>query len=140
MFPRLGASGAPVGDAECPAEVSRHLSSVMTYQVHGQDAGDIEWRVHACLHGNPATQRGAPGMTESVQAIRPPLPHEEPSDCGRTHLEEKLPCLIIQMEMPMCREVLHEEQHASCSTRSIHRNHSASPTSLPSLPSDTPVP
>jgi len=41
-------------------------------------------------------------MTESVQTICPPLPHQEPPRRARTHLEEKLPCLVLQMEMPMC--------------------------------------
>src|SRR5450756_640227 len=72
-----------VGDGECPAEVSRHLSSVSTHQVQG-GAKDGERRVHACLNGNPATQRGAPGMTEPVQTICPPLPHQEPEGHGRT--------------------------------------------------------
>jgi len=48
-------------------------------------------------------------MAETVQTIRPPLPHQEPEGCDRTHLEEKPPCLVLQMEMPMCLLVLHEE-------------------------------
>jgi len=37
--PRLGASGVTVRDGQCPAEVSRHLSSASTHQVHGGTPG-----------------------------------------------------------------------------------------------------
>ena len=60
----------------------------MTYQVHGQDTGDIQWRVHAGLNGDPATQRGAPGVRDLMQTVRPPLCCQEPPDGGRTHLKE----------------------------------------------------
>ena len=140
MFPRLGASGAPVGDGECQPEVSRYLSPIMAHQVNGQDARNGERWIHACLHGNPATQRGAPGMADPVQTVRPPLSCQEPSDGGRIHLEEKPSCLIIHMEMPMGCEVLHEEQHVSCNIPWIHRNRPASPTSWSFLPSDMLVP
>jgi hypothetical protein len=70
--------------------------------------------VHACLNGNPATQRGALSMAEPVQTIRPPLPYQEPEGCDRTHLEEKALSLVLHMEMSMGCEVLHEERHASC--------------------------
>ena len=53
-------------------------------------------------------------MTESMETIRPPLPCQEPSRRARTHLEEKPPCLILQMEMPMRCEVFHKQRHASC--------------------------
>ena len=108
--------------------VSRHLPSASTHQVHGQDPRDVQgkhpspWtkglggRVHVCLNRDPATQRGAPGMTDPVQTGHEPLPHEEPPDRPRTHLEEQPSYLILHMEMPMFREVLHEERHVSCQT------------------------
>jgi hypothetical protein len=100
--PRLSPPGGAVGNSQCPAEVSHGLPSIMPYQVHGQHARDIQRRVHARLNGNPATQRGAPGMTEPVQTIRPPLSCQESPDGGTTHLQEKPPGLVLQMEKPMC--------------------------------------
>src|SRR5450830_1473947 len=66
--PRFGQfGGSTVYDSKCPAAVS-----------HGQNARDAERRVHAYLNGDPATQRGAPGMTESTEVIRPPRPPSPP--------------------------------------------------------------
>ena len=35
---------------------------------------------------------GFPSIIDSMQTVPPPLPCQESPDCGRTHLEEKLPC------------------------------------------------
>jgi hypothetical protein len=51
--PCLGPPGALVGDGQGPVEVSLCLSPIMSHQVHGQDPGEIQWRVHARLDGNP---------------------------------------------------------------------------------------
>src|SRR5450830_272131 len=88
----------------------------MTYQVHSQGAGQIQWRVHAGLDGDPAAQRSASGMRDAMETVQVPLCCQEPPDRGRTHLEEKSPGLLIDAEMSMHREVLHEEGHASCQT------------------------
>ena len=88
----------------------------MTYQVHSQGAGQIQWRVQAGLDGDPAAQRSASGMRDAMETVQVPLCCQEPPDRGRTHLEEKSPGLLIDAEMSMHREVLHEEGHASCQT------------------------
>jgi len=46
----------------------------------------------------------------------PPVAARSLPDCPRAHLEEKPPCLVLHMEMSMCREVLHKECCASCRT------------------------
>jgi hypothetical protein len=51
-----------------------------------------------------------------MQVMSLPLLSQEPSDGGRTHLEEELPCLLINSEMPMADEVLHKKRDASCQT------------------------
>ncbi|RIE16281.1 hypothetical protein SMC1_07680 [Candidatus Cryosericum septentrionale] len=51
-----------------------------------------------------------------MQAVHVPLCCQKSPDGGRTHLEEQLPGLLIDMEMPMGHEVLHEEGHACCQT------------------------
>jgi hypothetical protein len=84
-------------------------------------------------------------VTVSVQlksptACPPSLSHEEPSDRGRTHLQEKPPRLLIYMEMSMRLFGSPEEQHVSCSTPLPHRNHPALLTSWSSLLSNMPVP
>jgi hypothetical protein len=66
--------------------------------------------------GTGMGERDTSGMTESVETIHVPFLCQESEGGGRTHLEEKLPCLVLHMEMPMCGEVLHEEWHASCQT------------------------
>jgi hypothetical protein len=82
-------------------------------------------------------QRPQPPLCSCVRPL--PVIGQEHSGRPRTHLQEK-PRLVIYMEMPMCREVLHEERHACCSIPPPHRNRPTPPTSLPSLPSDMPVP
>ena len=112
----LRPSGRLIRDGQGPAKVSHRVSSVMIYQVHSQGTGDVQRRVHARLNGDPATQRDTPGMGDSMQTVHLPLPCQQSPDGGRTHLQEKPPCLLIHMEMPMRGEVLHEECHASCQT------------------------
>ena len=51
-----------------------------------------------------------------METVQVPLCCQEPPDRGRTHLEEKSPGLLIDTEMSMHREVLHEEGHASYQT------------------------
>src|SRR5450759_3750661 len=72
--------------------------------------------VEELLAGTVRCERDTSGMTESVETIHVPLLCQESEGGGRTHLEEKLPCLVLHMEMPMCGEVLHDEWHASCQT------------------------
>ena len=55
-------------------------------------------------------------MRDPVETVPPALPCQESPDRGRTHLEEQSPGLLIDAEMSMHREVLHEEGHASCQT------------------------
>ena len=55
-------------------------------------------------------------MRDAMETVQVPLCCQEPPDRGRTHLEEKSPSLLIDAEMSMHREVLHEEGHASCQT------------------------
>jgi len=55
-------------------------------------------------------------MRDPVETVSLPLSSKESPDRGRTHLEEKSPGLLIDAEMSMHREVLHEEGHASCQT------------------------
>ena len=112
----LGPPGAPVGDRQGPPKVSHRLSSIMTHQVHGQDARNIQGRVHAGLNGDPATQRGAPGMGNSMDTVHVPLCGQKSPDRGRTHLEEEPSCLVIDMEMSMGDEVLRGGGHACCQT------------------------
>ena len=112
----LSPPGAPVGDREGPPKVSHRLSSIMTHQVHGQDARNIQGRVHAGLNGDPATQRGAPGMGNSMDTVHVPLCGQKSPDRGRTHLEEEPSCLVIDMEMSMGDEVLRGGGHACCQT------------------------
>ena len=70
----LGPSRGAVRDGQGPVEIIHRSPSVMTYQVHGQDPGDVQWRVHAGLNGDPATQRSAPGMRDPVETVPLPLP------------------------------------------------------------------
>jgi hypothetical protein len=112
----LGPSRAPIRDRQGPVEISHCLSSIMTHQVHGQGARDIQGRVHARLDGDPASQRGTPSVGDAMQTVHLPLSSKESPDGGRTHLEEQLPRRIIDMEMSMNGEVLHEEGYACCQT------------------------
>ena len=124
----LGPSRTPIRDRESPVEVSHCLPSIMTHQVHGQGARDIQekhpsdWtkvlggRVHARLNGNPASQGSAPGMRDAMQDISLPLSSKESPNGGRTHLQEESSGLLINGQMPMVHEVLHEEGHACCQT------------------------
>src|SRR5664280_1767271 len=88
----------------------------MTHPVHGQDPGDVQWRVHIGLDRDPATEGSTPSMRDPVETVPLPLSSKEPPYGGRTHLEEKSPGLLIDAEMSMHHEVLREEGHASCQT------------------------
>ena len=55
-------------------------------------------------------------MGDAMETVPLPLPCQESPDRGRTHLEEQLPRRIIDMEMSMNGEVLHEEGYACCQT------------------------
>ena len=106
-------SGRLIGHCEDPVEISRCLSSIMPYEVHGQGTRNIQRRVHAGLNGDPATKRNTPGMTDPVQTVHLPFSSKESSDGGRTHLEKESSGLLIHMEMSMEGQVLHEESHPS---------------------------
>jgi hypothetical protein len=54
--PCLCPSGRLICNGQGPAEVSHCLSSVMTHQVHGQDPGEIQRRIHVRLDWDPAPQ------------------------------------------------------------------------------------
>ena len=51
-----------------------------------------------------------------METVSLPLSREESPDGGRIHLEEQLPCLVIDHEVFMHHEVLREEGHACCQT------------------------
>ena len=72
----------------------------MTQQVHGQDPRDIQGRIHAGLDGDPATQRSAPGMGDPMGTVRRLFPCQEPPDGARAHVQEQLPCLVLECEVP----------------------------------------
>ena len=55
-------------------------------------------------------------MGDPMEAVLPPLSREQSPDGGRTHLEEESSGLLIEREMSMGDQVLHEEGHASCQT------------------------
>lgn len=112
----LGPSGAPIRDRESSVEVSHRLSSIMTCQVHRQDTKDMQRRVHARLDGDPASKRSTAGMGGAMQDTSLPFSGKEPPDRGRTHLEEEPSGLLIDMEMSISDEVLHEESHPSHQT------------------------
>jgi len=50
-----------------------------------------------------------------MQTVHMSLCCQEPPDGGRTHLQEESSGLLIDREMPMGDQVLHEESHACCS-------------------------
>src|SRR5664280_3797526 len=66
-------SGRLIGHREGPAEISRCLSSIMSYQIDSQGTGDVQKGVHAGLDRDPATQRSTPGMGDAMETIHAPL-------------------------------------------------------------------
>ena len=55
-------------------------------------------------------------MRDPMETVQVPLCCQKSPDGGRTHLEEQLPCCVINMEMSMGDKVLQEECHACCQT------------------------
>ncbi len=55
-------------------------------------------------------------MRGPMETVHLPLSCQESPDCGGTHLQEEPSGLLIDREMSMRGEVLHEEGHACCQT------------------------
>jgi len=124
LVEELLAGTEPVHE-EVPGAVQSVQETLLTLAVmpvlSHERAGDrvillFHMRVVILVIGTGMGERDTSGMTESVETIHVPFLCQESEGGGRTHLEEKLPCLVLHMEMPMCGEVLHEEWHASCQT------------------------